>query len=72
MMSMKKTLAKIFRGLIVMLSKLPLKFHYFMGDVLSWLAKNIAKYRLGMVWMNVSRAFPEMKYRQVQKVVNDF
>ena len=72
MMSMKKTMAKVFRGLIVLLSKLPLGFHYFMGDVLSWIAKNIAQYRVGMVWMNVSRAFPEKKYRQVKKIVDGF
>jgi KDO2-lipid IV(A) lauroyltransferase len=69
---MKKVLAKIFRGLIVVLSQLPLKFHYFMGDVFAWIAKNIFKYRLGMVWMNVSRAFPEKKHHQLRQIVNDY
>jgi len=69
---MKKVLAKIFRGLIVILSALPLKFHYFMGDILAWVAKNVVKYRLGVVWMNVSRSFPEKKYKQLRKIVDDF
>ena len=69
---MKKVLAKIIRGLIVVLAQLPLKFHYFMGDILSWLAKNVFKYRLGMVWVNVSRAFPEKKHWQLKQIVDDF
>ena len=72
MMHMKKVWAKIIRGLIVVLAQLPLKFHYFMGDILSWLAKNVIKYRVGTVWMNVSRAFPELKYYQLKKIVNDY
>ena len=71
-MYMKKALAKIFRGLIVVLAQLPLKFHYFMGDVFAWIAKNIFKYRLGMVWMNVSRAFPQKKHWQIKQIVNDY
>ena len=71
-MCMKKALAKIFRGLIVVLAQLPLKFHYFMGDVFAWIAKNVFKYRLGMVWMNVSRAFPEKKHYQLKQIVNDY
>ena len=69
---MKKVLVKIIRGLIVVLSALPLKFHYFMGDVFSWLVKNVARYRSGMVWMNLSRAFPQMKYRKLKEVYDAF
>ena len=72
MMSMKKTLAKIFRGLIVMLSKLPLKFHYFMGDILSWVAKNVIHYRSKVVMINLSRSFPEKKYHEIRAIYNDF
>ena len=69
---MKKTLAKAIRCLMILLARLPLKFHYFMGDVLSWTAMNVAKYRLGMVWMNVSRAFPELKHFQLKQIVKDY
>ena len=58
--------------MIVALAQLPLTFHYFMGDVLSWIAKNIFRYRVGMVWMNVSRAFPQMKYRQLKAIVDAY
>lgn len=69
---MKKILVKIIRGMMFLASKLPLKFHYFMGDVLSWLAKNVIRYRSGIVWMNISRSFPEMKSWHLKKVYNGF
>lgn len=69
---MKKIIAKFIRGMIVVLSQLPLKFHYFMGDVFAWIAMNLLKYRFGMVWMNLSRAFPEKKYKELKSVVKDF
>ena len=71
-MYMKKVLAKIIRGLIVILSQLPLKFHYFMGDILAWIAKNVAKYRFGVVWMNISRAFPDRKYKELKKIADAY
>ena len=69
---MKSLAVSVIRGLVVLLSRLPLKFHYFMGDVLSWLAMNVLHYRTGMVWKNISRSFPEMKYRDLKKVYKDF
>ena len=69
---MNKIAVKIFRGLMVALSKLPLKFHYFMGDFLSWVMKNLVKYRYDVVVTNVSRAFPDKKYKEIKKIVDDF
>lgn len=69
---MKSLAVSVIRGIMVLLSRLPLKFHYFMGDVLSWLAMNVLHYRTGMVWKNISRSFPEMKYRDLKKVYKDF
>lgn len=69
---MKKLVVGIIRGLMVLFSKLPLKFHYFMGDVISWLAKNVIRYRTDVVWINISRSFPEMKYKQLKEVYNQF
>ncbi len=69
---MKKVVVKIIRAFMVLVAQLPLKFHYFMGDVLSWLAKNVIRYRTGVVWMNISRAFPDKKYWELKKIYNDF
>lgn len=69
---MNKLLVGIFRGVIVLLSKFPLKFHYFMGDLLSWLMKNIVKYRYSTVLVNLSRSFPEKKYKEIDRIASDF
>ena len=65
---MKKTIAKILRRLTNLIGRLPLAYHYFWGDVLSWLLKNVARYRTGLVWMNISRAFPEKKYWELKSI----
>ena len=69
---MKKFCVKTIRLLMKLLAKLPLKFHYFCGDVLSWFVKNVVQYRTGLVWTNISRAFPEKKYWQLKRIYNDF
>ena len=71
-LNMNKIAVKIFRGLIVVLSKLPLKFHYFMGDIVSWLMKNVLRYRYDVVVTNISRSFPDKKYKEIKKITDDF
>ncbi len=53
-------------------SKLPLKFHYFCGDILSWIMKNVLHYRYNVVLTNISRSFPEKNYYEVKKIASDF
>lgn len=62
----------LIRGLIVLLSKLPLKFHYFMGDILSWIVKNVVRYRTDVVMVNLARSFPEKKYKELKKISDGF
>ena len=69
---MKSFAVSLIRGLMVLLSKLPLKFHYFMGDILAWLAVNVIHYRSGVVWKNLSRSFPQLKYRELKKIYRNF
>jgi KDO2-lipid IV(A) lauroyltransferase len=69
---MKKLAVNIVRGLIVALAQLPLRFHYFMGDVFSWIAKNILKYRYSTVMINLSRSFPDKPYHEIRKIADDF
>lgn len=69
---MKSFAVSLIRGLMVLLSKLPLKFHYFMGDILAWLAVNVMHYRSGVVWKNLSRSFPQLKYRELKKIYRKF
>lgn len=69
---MKEILVKIFRGLIVFASWFPLGFHYFMGDILGWIAKNVIRYRSDVVMINLSRSFPDKKYKEIRKIYDDF
>lgn len=71
-LNMSELFAKIIRGCMICLGKLPLKFHYFMGDILSWIAEKLLRYRTDVVWINLSRSFPEMKYKELKKVYRDF
>lgn len=69
---MKDFSVKIIRGVLVLLSKLPLCFHYFIGDILSWVAKNVLGYRKYVVLVNLSRSFPKEKYQYIRRVYNEF
>lgn len=69
---MKDILVKLCRGFMVMLSWFPLKFHYFMGDILGWIAKNVIRYRTDVVMINLSRSFPDKNYKEIKKIYDDF
>lgn len=69
---MKKIAVNIVRGILVVLSKLPLKFHYFMGDIFAWIARVVFRYRYDVVMINLSRSFPDKKYKALQAIAKDF
>lgn len=69
---MKKAFAKIIRGIMSALARLPLGFHYFWGDVVSWLLRCVVRYRTDVVWMNISRAFPNKKYKELKAIYMAF
>lgn len=69
---MNELYVKIIRGIISLLGRLPLKFHYFMGDVLSSFAKNVLKYRYDVVMINLARSFPDLKYGALKKIADDY
>lgn len=56
----------------MLLSKLPLKFHYFMGDILSTLVRTVFHYRSDVVLTNLSRSFPDKKYKEIKNIYNEF
>ena len=53
-------------------SGLPLGFHYFWGDIVSWFMKNIMHYRQNVVITNISRSFPEKKYPEIKSIASAF
>lgn len=72
MNEMKKIAVNIVRAILVLLSKLPLKFHYFMGDIFAWLARSVFRYRSDVVMVNLSRSFPDKKYGAIKNIAKDF
>lgn len=69
---MNRLLVNILRGFIILLSRFPLKFHYFMGNILAWMMKRVFKYRYSVVLTNVARSFPDAGYSKPKNIVNDF
>lgn len=69
---MKDLAVILLRGSVRLVSKLPLKFHYFMGDLLSWFAKNVMHYRSDVVMINLSRSFRELKYKELKRIYDGF
>ena len=69
---MNKLLVNLVRGLMVALSKLPLKFHYFMADALAWMFRKVLRYRYSTVMVNLSRSFPDRKYKEIDRIAKDF
>ena len=57
---------------MVTLSKLPLRFHYFMADILAWLLRKVLRYRYSTVMINLSRSFPTKKYKEIDRIAKDF
>ena len=62
---MKKICARFLRGVLVLLSLLPLKFHYFLADIFAWMIKKMLKYRTDVIYVNLARSFPQLKYHGV-------
>ena len=56
----------------MLLSKLPLKFHYCVGDFFAWFAGKVLHYRSDVVWINISRSFPDKKYKELKQIYKDF
>ena len=68
-------MAKIWYSILIALIRpwqyLPLGFHYFWGRFLSWMMK-VARYRKDVVLINLSRSFPELKYKEIRKIARQF
>ena len=52
-------------GFLGLVARLPLKFHLAWAKVFSWLLMNVVRYRRDVVITNLSRSFPELKYKQI-------
>lgn len=53
-------------------SLFPLRIHYFFSNILYLFFYKIFRYRRDTVITNLSRSFPEMKYKEIKKLSSDY
>ena len=69
---MKKIKIALVRGMMGLLSKLPLSWLYAIGDLVSWFAFRVLHYREKVVMTNLARSFPELRYWELEPVAAAF
>lgn len=57
---------------MTLLSRLPLRVHYAFSSFLAWLLQKVLHYRVQTVNINIARSFPELNYKEIREVVDDF
>lgn len=63
---------KLARGVVKSVGRLPLKFHYAVGRFISWVLKDVVRYRRDVIIMNIARSFPYHRDWEIKPIVNDF
>ncbi len=69
---MKNPLAALVRGLLRLTGRLPLRFHYAVGRIVSWLAGDVLRYRHDIVVHNLTRCFPEKDFYEIDALRKAF
>lgn len=62
----------LFYIVFVPLSLLPMKFLYLISDLLSWILKDIIKYRKDIIWKNLRNSFPEKTDDEIKEISSKF
>ena len=53
-------------------ARLPLAYHYAWGRFVTWLVRDVFRYRTDVALTNLSRSFPDMDYDDLKTVYRDF
>ena len=69
---MKHFLENIATGLILLLSKLPLRLLYILSDFAYFIVRYVAGYRRGVIQRNIAASFPEKTAKERERIVSDF
>lgn len=69
---MIKFLAEIRYILLYLISLLPLRIHYFFSDIASFILEHIVRYRFTTITVNISRSFPELKYKEIRRLTHKY
>lgn len=62
----------IMKGIMRALGALPLGFHYVCFGFFSWVLKDVLRYRRDVVMINLSRSFPDKKYKELSEISGRF
>jgi KDO2-lipid IV(A) lauroyltransferase len=69
---MKKIKIALVKGVMRLMSKLPLDWLYGLGNCVTWFAKRVLHYREGVVMTNLARSFPEYNHGDLEWVADLF
>ena len=72
LLTMRKFGVKILRGLVKVVGRLPLKVHYWFAGFITWVLRDVVKYRYDVVMINLARSFPEKKYWELTPIADEF
>ena len=62
----------IMKGIMRALGALPLGFHYACAGFLSWMLKDVLRYRRDVVMTNLARSFPDKDYKELKAISDRF
>ena len=72
-MDKKRTFGARMMGFFLGLrGRLPLAYHYAWGRVVTWLVRDVFRYRTDVVLTNVARSFPDKNYDVIQDIYRKF
>ncbi len=64
--------ARLVGGLLSLIGRLPLNFLYKLGDFSAWGMNKLLRYRKDVVYVNLSRSFPNVDYWQIKEWADGF
>ena len=62
----------LLRALLWIPAQLPLGFHHAMARFICWLMRDVMHYRRDVVMTNLSRSFPDKKYKELTEIADRF
>ena len=72
LLKMGKFGVKIVRGAVKVVGSLPLKVHYAFAGFITWVLRDVMRYRNDVVLTNLARSFPDKKYHEIKQIYKEF
>lgn len=59
-------------AILGLFARLPLRFHIWIGRFVGWFLRSVIRYRRDVVITNLSRSFPDKKYKEISAIAKKF